>query len=131
MKVCLDTNVLVAAFATRGLCEDLLRTVLAEHDLFVPSIVVEEIERVLVDKLGMSREKARAVADFLRAEGTVVDPREPAALPRRDAQDRWVLAAAIEGKVDVLVTGDSDLLELGEEAPVRIASPRQFWEGLR
>jgi hypothetical protein len=33
VRVCLDTNVLVAAFATRGLCADVLRTVIAEHEL--------------------------------------------------------------------------------------------------
>jgi len=31
VRVCLDTNVLVAAFATRGLCADVLRAVLTEH----------------------------------------------------------------------------------------------------
>jgi hypothetical protein len=33
VKVFLDTNVLVSAFAARGLCADLLRDVLARHDL--------------------------------------------------------------------------------------------------
>ena len=33
VRVFLDTNVLVAAFATRGLCADVVRTVLAEHEL--------------------------------------------------------------------------------------------------
>ena len=33
MNVALDTNVLAAAFGTRGLCADLLRVVLTGHDL--------------------------------------------------------------------------------------------------
>ena len=35
MKVLLDTNVLVSAFATRGLCADVLRLVLTEHEMVV------------------------------------------------------------------------------------------------
>ena len=33
MRIALDTNVLLAAFATRGLCEAQLETCLAGHDL--------------------------------------------------------------------------------------------------
>ena len=35
MRVLLDTNVLASAAATRGLCADVLRVVLAEHELVV------------------------------------------------------------------------------------------------
>jgi hypothetical protein len=35
MKVMLDTNVLASAVATRGLCADVLRAVLAEHELVI------------------------------------------------------------------------------------------------
>jgi predicted nucleic acid-binding protein len=50
VRVVLDTNVLIAAFATRGLCEDVLRTVLAEHELIVSKFILAELERVLVEK---------------------------------------------------------------------------------
>ena len=42
MKVCLDTNVLVAAFATRGLCADLLRTVVTKHELVIGEVILTE-----------------------------------------------------------------------------------------
>jgi hypothetical protein len=35
LRVFLDTNVLVSAFATRGLCADLLELVLLQHELIV------------------------------------------------------------------------------------------------
>jgi len=35
VKVFLDTNILVSATATRGLCADVLREVLASHQLIV------------------------------------------------------------------------------------------------
>jgi hypothetical protein len=35
VKVFLDTNVLVSGFAARGLCADVMRLVLAEHELIM------------------------------------------------------------------------------------------------
>ena len=57
MRVFLDTNVLVAAFATRGLCADVVRTVLAEHEFLISSTVIEELTLTLTQKI---REIGRA-----------------------------------------------------------------------
>ena len=51
MKVFLDTNVLAAAFATRGLCADLVRYVLAEHQLITGDVVLDELRDVLTKSL--------------------------------------------------------------------------------
>ena len=55
MKILLDTNVLVAAFATRGFCLDVLQLVLAEHRLLVGETILDELERILFDRLRMPR----------------------------------------------------------------------------
>jgi hypothetical protein len=47
LRVFLDTNVLVAAFATRGLCADVLRLVLVHHELVTSAVVVAELQRAL------------------------------------------------------------------------------------
>ena len=46
MKVVLDTNVLASAAATRGLCADVLREVLAEHELVICKQVIDEGKNV-------------------------------------------------------------------------------------
>ena len=51
MRILLDTNVLVAAFATRGFCLNTLQLVLPEHRLVVGETIVEEFERILGEKL--------------------------------------------------------------------------------
>jgi predicted nucleic acid-binding protein len=51
VRVFLDTNVLVAAFATRGLCADVFRLVLVEHELLVPPALIEEVTRTLTRKI--------------------------------------------------------------------------------
>jgi len=56
---------------------------------------------------------------------------EPTALPQpvcRDKDDDWVLATALAGGAEILVSGDKDLLVLKEFQGVKILSPRQFVE---
>ena len=131
MRVLLDTNVLMAAFGTRGLCEDVLRIVLSEHSLLASDIVLDELECILADKLRMPARRAREVAAFIREHGEVVVPVDPAPWPENDPDDQWVVAAALAGSADLLVTGDKDLIAVGDAVGFPIVTPRGFWESLR
>ena len=128
MRVFLDTNVLVAAFATRGLCADVLRDVLAEHELLVGEVVLTELERTLRRRLRLPATAVEEILEFLREHEVVPKPEEPASLPVRDPAGRWILASALAARADVLVTGDRDLLDIAAPAPLRILDPRTFWE---
>ncbi len=131
MRVFLDTNVLVSAFATRGVCADVLRVVLAEHTLVTSNLVLRELRRVLRTRIKLPAQTIDEIETFLREYEVSPDPEAPSDLPIRDADDRWVLASAIEGTVDVLVTGDRDLLDVAAEASFRIVNPRGFWQLVR
>lgn len=131
MKVCLDTNVLVAAFATRGLCADVLRAVLTEHEIVLGEVILIEFRRVLKSKLKVPDERlASAEAVFSTIE-ILPKPEKPWPLKIRDQSDPWVVATAVAGGAEVLVTGDKELLSVAERAPLRILTPRDFWELLR
>lgn len=131
MRVFLDTNVLVSAFATRGLCADLLRHVLAEHDLLVSEVVLKELLKVLRGKIKLPSATIEETERFLRQHEVIPEPAAPSEIPVRDPDDRWVLASAIEGNAEVLVTGDQDLLVVADEAPLLIVDPRGFWTLMR
>lgn len=131
MRVCLDTNVLVAAFATRGLCADVFRTVLAEHDLVMGEVILQELRRVLRTKLRLPVGRIEAIEALLAAFPVVPRPAAASDLAIRDAADRWILATAVAGAADVLVTGDADLLAVRGTAPIPIVDPRSFWDLLR
>lgn len=131
MRVFLDTNVLVSAFATRGLCADVLRHVLADHELVLGEPVVAELRRVLREKIRLPRAHLDRIEEFLRENEIAPRPKKAAAIPIRDASDRWILATAIAAKVDVLVTGDRDLLDIVRTCPVKLCTPREFWDLLQ
>jgi len=131
VRVFLDTNVLVAAFATRGLCAEVMRVVLAEHVLVTGDVVLGELRRALRQRIKLPQATIDEILALLRAHDVVAKPAAPADVPLRDPDDRWILASAIDGRADVLVTGDRDLLAAADAAPLPIVDPRGFWDRLR
>jgi putative PIN family toxin of toxin-antitoxin system len=119
VRVCLDTNVLVAAFATRGLCADVVRAVLTEHDLVPGEVVLAEFRRVLKTKFKLPAERITFAEAVFNSVEIAPKPKQPAAIPVRDRDDRWILATAINAQVDILVTGDADLLDVAAQVPFR------------
>jgi putative PIN family toxin of toxin-antitoxin system len=132
VRVFLDTNVLVPAFATRGPCADVLRLVLAEHELLVSATRIEELTRTLARKVRVPEQVVREVVAFLDASASFVEGApEPPAVVVRDPDDAVILGEALAGGADVLVTGDRDLLVLKRVGALRILDPRGFWELVR
>ncbi|MGH8197597.1 MAG: putative toxin-antitoxin system toxin component, PIN family [Steroidobacteraceae bacterium] len=129
--VCFDTNVLVSAVATRGICADIVNAALAEHRLVVGATALSELRQVLLAKPRLPASTANEMDAFLRLHATVIP--KAAALEFRELKqnDRAVLAEAIAGQPDVLVTGDQDLLRVAARAPIKILPPRGFWKLLR
>jgi putative PIN family toxin of toxin-antitoxin system len=131
VRVFLDTNVLVSAFTARGLCEHLFRYLVTEHEVMTGAVNLEELQGVLVARFHASDVHIRLVESLLQDQVIVPRPPAPSSLPLRDPDDAWVLASAVEGSADMLVTGDSDLLVLAAQSPLPILTPRAAWERLR
>lgn len=131
MKVFLDTNVLVSAYMARGLCADLLRQILAEHELLTGEVNLAELRRVLGERFHAPPALVAAVEAELRDNTIIPKPGRPSALAIRDPDDRWVLASAVDGHADMLVTGDKDLLTAADASSIPIVDPRGCWDRLR
>jgi putative PIN family toxin of toxin-antitoxin system len=130
LRVYLDTNVVVSALATRGLCADVLQLVLAEHELVVGEAMLSELPRVLRQKLDLPNETIEDIVGFLRRQATVVTAKTRASLKGVETADAAVVAEATAGAVDLLVTGDHGLLA-APDLPVRTVSPRELWDMVR
>ena len=125
MRVLLDTNILVSAVLFGGLPRRLVeRALRGDFDVVTSPRLMAEFEEVLA-----RFDLAAAVAAAARSEyeqlASLVRPRT---LPRaaRDPDDNEVLAAAALGGADLIVTGDRDLLVLGEYEGCRIVTAREF-----
>ncbi len=127
MRLVLDTNVLIAALVADGLCRDLVRRRTETHILVSSQSLLDELR----DKLEVKFQVRAKAIPFIRAYTERVELVVPASLPKdacRDPDDVTVLATAVAGEADCIITGDEDLLILKEYNGIRILSPRQWLE---
>jgi putative PIN family toxin of toxin-antitoxin system len=130
MKIFLDTNVLASAFGSSGLCAELFQHVLQNHELITSTAVLDELQRILPEKFGATPKQTSDVIALLREYLPLAEPNLTLLhVEVRDPNDVHVLAAAIAARADLLVTGDKDLLSV-QRSPVKIVTPRQFFEML-
>ena len=80
-------------------------------------------------RLAMAGLTPQAIVDDLRTLAWVVSPTEVARVVPSDPDDDHVLAAALSGAVDLIVSGDKrDLLALGSYQGIPIVTARQAME---
>lgn len=126
MRVVFDTNVLISALVYGGLPRELLTRVFrGELTLLTSAVLMDELEEVLIARFAHDPSLARTVRAEVELLAEVVDVPDLAPVAR-DPDDDAVLAAAIAGGASAIVTGDRDLLVLGEHHGIRIVTPRDF-----
>ena len=130
MRIFFDTNVLASALTTRGLCAELYERVVLSHDLILGAPVIEELLRVLADKLKVPSAGLKQARAALDAFELAPASDKSLQITFSDPDDIPILACAIAAKAEVFVTGDKALLALGEVAGMTLLSPRQLWQRL-
>ena len=97
MRIVLDANVVVAAFAARGLCESLFELCLGSHEIVLSERLLEEIRRNLAKKVKLDRQTIAEIERLLRENSALFEPAAVAADACRDAGDLHVLGLAKTG----------------------------------
>lgn len=131
MRVLLDTNVIVSAVTTRGLCADVFRAVLSDHDLVTCEKVLDEVQRILRSKFSVPAALVSEYIELLSHDTIKAEPGGMSAVAIKDGDDREIIAAALAADVQILVTGDAELQRLKRVQGMRVLSPRAFWEKLK
>ena len=112
MRVVLDSNIITAAFAARGLCTEILFYVLQNFDPFYSINIVNECERIFLKKLKLSKPLAEKNINFIKENFTLAIPTLVESKLGRDKNDLHILGLADEVKAKFIITGDQDLLVL-------------------
>jgi len=128
MKVFFDTNVLVAAYATHGACNELLNHCIARHVIYTSAFVLDELADKLIHRIKLSRDETTAIIHFLQRNCVIATERPLTRYICRDHDDDHVLAAALNEHVNCIITGDQDLLTLKRIENIPIIQPGSFWK---
>ncbi len=131
MKVFLDTNVLVSALATRGLCSDVLRETLSFHQLVISPPLLTELERILRDKIKLPNNLVAESLEFLKQTSLLSKPIDRLIPELKDKDDVPIINSALNAGVELFVTGDKEVLKLRIVDEMMIVDPRSFWELLK
>ncbi len=127
VRVVADSNIYISALNFGGRPDEVLalarRSVIS---LFISQHILQEIDGVLRSKFGWPARHARAALTLIRAYAAKVDPQERISVISRDDADNRVIECALTAQAEVIVSGDSRLLDLRSFRGVRILTPTQF-----
>ena len=140
MRVLADTNLFISyllhAGAKAGSIERFFQALAdGAFTLLMPQDLLDEIVATASNKPHLAQRIPQAELELfatLLGHLTTEIPRIEEAIPRvcRDPKDDYLLAYALVGKADYLVTGDRDLLVLGSVGKTKIVTAQQFLDEL-
>ncbi len=128
MKFVLDTNVLIAAFITSGVCHEILEHVIRNHKLVLSDFIVNEFKDKLLNKFQYDEKETDEALKLLltRAEMVQVSPLQSRVSP--DPDDDNIIGTAVSANCDCIISGDKDLVNLKQFQNIRIIRPSEFWK---
>lgn len=139
VRATVDTNIIVSGLiSTAAAPYELVQALRAgAFTLVISEPLRAEYVRVLHrphfgSKYGLTQDQVAAFLALVDTNADVI-PASQSPIAVRDHKDERVLAAALAGGADFLVTGDEDLLCLHDDpriAPLRIVTAREFLEFL-
>jgi len=123
----LDSNVIIAAVAARGLCAEILSLIIARHSLVMSEQIWAEVSKSLRSKIKVPISLIKEIEAILRSQARWLDPAPVSVQACRDRTDLHVLGLAHAAEAQYIISGDKDLLEVKRYLETKIVSPREFW----
>lgn len=131
MKILFDTNVLISTFlAFKGgnSCYDVIDHAIEYHQLYYTAYIMEEFTRVFKEDFHYPDSVIDKFTAFIITSFKKADSADIVENISRDPKDDQVLADAFKNNLEVIVTGDNDLLVLKTYKGIKIVSPKDYWK---
>lgn len=128
MRAVLDTNVLVSAFTRpMGRVVGLWNAALERrYHLLVSPAIIREVAHVLREDFHWEERRIVRHSKLLTWTGELIVPRISLDIILTDPDDNRILECAVEGKADVIVSGDRHLRDLKSYQGIPIVRPIDF-----
>jgi putative PIN family toxin of toxin-antitoxin system len=131
MRVVLDSNIWVSAVQFGGVPRTAIEIANMQDEVIFCRQLEDEIIATLAVKFAASYDKTRRQIDLLAESATWVSLKGLVSGISRDPNDDFILECATVGNAALIVTGDKDLLSLGQYEGIRILTPRQYLDERR
>jgi uncharacterized protein len=129
-----DSTVLISAFLRPGGLSDELLTLAAEESfalVLAPDIIAETWRKLLTSSRLRARyrytdERVHSFCRGLLRISDIVRDVPPITGVVRDPSDDMIIASAIKGRAEYVVTRDNDLLSIGSYQGITMSTPEDF-----
>jgi len=128
MKLFFDTNVLISAILTPGHSFEVIKDSIKKHEVYYTDYLLKEIRETLQEKFNLSGRLTDSAINLIKRrfiKGVNAFEVESVC---RDADDDPILADCAMNTIEVLITGDKDLLPLKKWKGIHIIAPRDYWK---
>ena len=128
MKIALDTNVLVSGIFFSGPPADILRAwSRGKFRLVLSPEILDEYTRVSAELAGKySGIDVQRILDLIVVHSKMCSPAPMPEPVCQDPHDDMFIAAAIDSRTKIIVSGDKHLLKVSGYQGVSVITPRQF-----
>lgn len=117
-----------AVLSNGGHCSEIVDHCVHDHEPYTTTFILEELKKVFREKDFLFAENSlsgllKFINQFYilgQTAGTVDNV-------CRDPNDDQILADALINQVDVIITGDKDLLDMKSYKGIRILLPKDYW----
>ncbi|WCL51325.1 putative toxin-antitoxin system toxin component, PIN family [Leptospira sp. GIMC2001] len=129
LRILLDTNIYISAIVFKGKPRKILQDLIEKKYIgLITKEILEEIEGTLSGKkFSLKSDYIHAVIEEIKEISEIIKNKPlNNYFELRDRDDFHILEACFSGKIDYLITGDKDLLELNINLGFRIISPGEY-----
>jgi putative PIN family toxin of toxin-antitoxin system len=129
LRVVVDTNAFISAFLhpERPIFQIVQQAAEGRYHLLISPVVVREVGRVLRETFGFEeRARIHRLKTLTKAAGEIITPKITLDVIKDDPPDNRVLECAIEGRADLIVSGDRHLRRLKNYQGIPIVRPTDF-----
>jgi putative PIN family toxin of toxin-antitoxin system len=130
MKIVIDSNIFVSSFFWGGHPREVFERVINGLDeLYITDEILNEITSVMnSSKFNANINEIKDYTKIIEKYSKKIISKDIPESVSRDKDDDKILQCGLDGNVDIIVTGDKDLLVLEEYETIRIMKPKEYLE---
>jgi hypothetical protein len=91
------TNVILAGFAVRGLCAEVVKVCISSHTLFISEYILTEIKEALLNKVKLPKQIVHGIVSCLKHEEEMLQPAYVDSSMCQDRRDLSILSVNHSG----------------------------------